>query len=210
MEWWLALITGVLSSAVVSTFITTWWAARVRRQDLQREDVKDAERLKHVYLAIATQLETFCYRCMIRKSEISEAQHMYITGEDRDALGRLRGVPLLLETDAKWLDLPVSVVDEVNTLVARYAAAGEWIAGVFQDYADAMDASDLDSQRFTYYGREASRIAKNIRHTIGQARSMHEGYDDVFNSDLERSRKRHEEYPSSTILPELRRTFASA
>lgn len=206
---WEALLTGVLSSAVVSTAMTTWWSAKVRREDLQRENAKEADRLKHVYFGIALQLEAFSYRCMTRISEISDAQDAYITYRDLDALGRLSAVPLQFDTDPKWVDLPVAVVDEVKTLEARYFAAGEWIADAFQMFADPVEASDFEVERLAYYGREASRIAKNTRNAIGQVRPANEGYDAVFASALDRCRELYIEHPDRNMLPELRKAFAA-
>lgn len=208
---WTALFIGVISSALVSTLITTVWSAKEKRDDLKRAEAKEAERLKHVYLGIAIKLETFCYRCMITMRDISDAQNLFIEAAP-DPWSRLHGVSLQFETDPQWTDLPAAIVDEVKSLVGRYAAAGEWLADGFNSHPrpDMIEATDLDAQRYAYYGREASRIAKNIRHGIGLTRPAQEGYDATFKSALEGSCKFHSENPSRSMLPELRTAFASA
>jgi len=208
---WSALFIGVISSALVSTLITTLWSAKEKRDDLKRAEGKEAERLKHVYLGIANQLETFCYRCMIRMRDISDAQNLFIEG-DENPWSRVKGEQLQLEADPQWTDLPVSLVDEVRTLEAKYSAAGEWLADAFNSdpYSDIMEATSRDSERYAYYGREASRIAKNIRHSIGLTRPAQERYDAEFKSSIEAIRKFHIENPARAILPELRTAFANA
>lgn len=204
-------VISMFSSAGISTVVTLWWGAKEKRADLERAEKKEAERLKHVYFGIANQLETFCYRCMIKMRDISDAQNLFIEG-DPNAWSRVQGEPLQVEADPQWTDLPVCLVDEVRTLEARYSEAGKWLADAFNSdpYSDMMQATDLDSQCYAYYGREASRIAKNIRHSIGLTRPAQEGYDAEFKSAIEGIRKFYIENPTRSILPEMRTAFANA
>jgi hypothetical protein len=204
---WMAV---VFSSAVVSGCINLVWNWWTRRAGRKREGAKEANRIKHVYLDIALHLELFCYQCMNEISEISDAQHLFVTGQDRDALGKLRSISLRFEVEPSWVDLPVEFVATIKELIAGFDAAGEWVADAFQAWADGMDGSSFEQQRLAFYGSQASQLAKETRQRIDAGRNDMDGYQVAFDHFLGTCRAQYSSNPEGTILPELRQLFSGS
>ena len=201
------VFSAVLSGTVASSLINLGWNAWTRKADRKREEAKEANRIKHVYLDIARDLELFSSECAVQMSEIENAQHAYYTAEDRHALGKLQLTKLRFDTEPSWIDLPVEFVDTIKDLIVRFDAAGKWIANAFQDWADPADAGSFEQERLAFYGNLAARIARDTRKKIGAGRSVTDSYQEKFDHFLAGCKTRYLSNSCEIFIPDLQEQF---
>lgn len=199
-------LTLIMSSAVVSAGVNVGWSMCLKLIERRKE----AQKVDHVYLAIATQLEAFARRCNERLYDISSGVERYRTHGDSSLLNNLMPVPFEFTPEPDWTALPVRFVAKVRALPNRFEQCNAWINAAFKAWAELDDAYELDEERLAFYAIKACNLASEIRTKIKAGDGEVDDLVEHFRSILNKRRNMYRQYPGvHSFIPELRAQFES-
>ncbi|GAA0412697.1 hypothetical protein ACFOY5_04525 [Massilia aurea] len=199
-------LTLILSSAVVSAGVNVTWSVIARYLDRRKE----AQKIDHVYLSLALQMEEFARQCNGRIYDVSEALRRYYDDHDMAAFENFSRFVLDFAPEPDWVSLPIPFVAKIKSLQSRFDQCNSWVNMQSQLWAGLDDAYALDEERLAFYGKKACETAADIRSKIKAGPGENEDLISHFDTVLESRRSLYSQYPDShTFIPELRAQFDS-
>lgn len=203
-----SMFTLVLSSAVVSAAVNVGWNAVSKAIDYFKEKSKDDQKVGHVYLGIATQLEAFARHCSARIYDINEGLSLYRGQHNDNAFEGFGPVLLQFSPEPDWTALPVHFAADVQALPSRFQQSDLWIRSQFQYWAEIDDAYEFEQERLAYYALKACDVAARIRLKIKAPDSELIDLTERFHTFIAQRRAVYQENPAThNFLPELQAQF---
>lgn len=201
-------LTLVMSSAVVSALVNVGWGAFSRWLERNKEAREKAQKVGHVYLALALQLEAFARQCNERLYDIRVALERYRSEEDGSGFNTLSKAEFEFEPEPDWAALPVSFVANVKGLPTRFRQCDMWINEQFQHWADLDEAFELEMEKLAFYALKACDLSSKIRTQIRAESDETDGIVGHFQTILDRRHNSYLNRPGQrTFIPELHAQF---
>lgn len=203
------LVKLVLSSAVVSSAINLSWNVWSKRQDAISGARKESQRVNHIYLEVALQLEAFAHRCNERVNKILVGLSYAEQFHDDIKLKNIASVHLKFDPDPEWSALPVEFAARLKILPKQFAASHDWIMEAYEDWAATDEALNFEVERLSYFGKIACDHARSVRMQIGAGDGQIQTVVEMFEHLIDSKRKEFKADQNADMIPELKKLFIS-
>lgn len=198
----------LLSSALISALVNIAWNAISKWLDRKAETKKEAQKVAHVYLDLALQLEVFARQCNALLYDISDGIDLYRSQRDDSGLKNLRTVEFAFEPEPDWTALPIPFVAQVKTLPERFKQCSTWIGTQFRQWAAFDEAWELEEELHAFFALEACKVASDIRVQIGAGTAELTDLAAHFQSVIESRRRSYVQSPlHASLIPDLKAQF---
>ena len=205
MNIWIVIGTSALASAVVNVIANIF----MKRWEHQREDQKELETRKYIYLDIALQLEDFAAKASTILERIEVAIDQARFDADDRSLSNLESIKFEFDPQPDWSKISIDLASKAQGFPRSLARSQQFIFAAFEYWAGADEAWEYDAERIAFYGVQAIEFAAKLRADIGTPKD--ENMDSslgIFEGYIAKRRKVYERTRTEgAVIPELFKQF---
>ena len=205
MNIWVVIGTSAVASAVVNVLANIF----MKRWEHRREDRKELEGRKYIYLDIALQLEDFAAKASTILERIEVALAQARSELDDRSLTDLDVIKFDFDPKPDWSKVPVEVAAKAQGFPRSFARSQQFIFTAFAHWAGADDAWEYDAERIAFYGVQAIEFAASLRKDIAAPKEENmQSFLDVFRRYIAERREYYElTRTEGSVIPELFKQF---